>query len=65
MIGVANKMENLLNKIPQVGVIQRPSFLSKGLRLPKKLDLQRTHLVKSVVRLATMPIFSSMLEVLN
>jgi hypothetical protein len=29
-------------KIPQVRVLQRPCFLSKVLRLPNKLDLQRT-----------------------
>jgi len=41
----------------QVGDLWRPSFLSEGLRLPKKLDLLRTPLPKSVATLAAMSIF--------
>ena len=37
------------NKKSEVGVLRRPSFLSKGVRLPKKFDLQRNLLAKSVV----------------
>jgi hypothetical protein len=40
----------------QVRVLQRPSFLSEALRLPKKLDLWRT-LQKSVATLAAMSFF--------
>ena len=41
----------------QVGVLWRPSFLPKALRLPKKLDLRRTPLQKSVAMLAAMSFF--------
>lgn len=43
----------------------RPSFLYEGLRLPKKLNLWGTYLAKSVVVMATMSFFLSMLEVLH
>ena len=39
---------NKLKRLPQVRVSRRPSFLSKGLRLSKKLDLRRTPPTKSV-----------------
>ena len=43
----------------------RPSFLYEGLRLPKKFNLWGTSLAKSVVVLATVSFFLSMLEVLH
>ena len=42
-VGMTNKLKKIkhrVKKMPQVGVFQRPSFLSGGLRLPKTLDLQ-------------------------
>ena len=50
--------------LPQVGDLHRPSFLYEGLRLPKKLDLQRSPLARSVAMLI---IISSviMLELLH
>ena len=56
------RWENIIKKIPQVGVAQRSSFLSKGLRLPKKLDLQRTPLAKSVAMLIAMSFFHPCLK---
>ena len=49
----------MLIKQSQVGVLQRPSFLTEGLRLPKKLGLRRTPLTKKkyVAIFATMPFF--------
>ena len=41
----------------EVGVLRRPSFLSEALRLPKKPDLWRTPLEKSVATLPTMSFF--------
>ena len=41
----------------QVEVLRRPSFLSKALRLPKKLDLRKTPLQKYVATLIAMPFF--------
>jgi hypothetical protein len=41
----------------QVRILQRPSFLSKALRLPKKLDLRRTPLQKSITTLVDMSFF--------
>ena len=41
-----NHYSNFLEK-PQDEVLRMSSFLSKGLRLPKKLDLRRTSLAKS------------------
>jgi len=38
-------------------VLWRPSFLSEGLRLPKKLDLRRIPLQKSIATLAAMSNF--------
>jgi hypothetical protein len=53
-------------KMSQVGVFRRPSFLTKGLRLPKKLDLPKTRLAKkNVVMLGTMIFFSPMLQVIH
>ena len=43
--------------MPQVGVLQRSNFLFEGLRLPKKLDLRRTPLAKSVAMLVSMLFF--------
>ena len=37
MVGMVDKMEQQQPPSPQVGVLQRPSFLLKDLRLPKKL----------------------------
>jgi hypothetical protein len=41
-------------KISRVGVFQRSSFLCEGLRFPKKVDLLRIPLVKSIAMLASM-----------
>ena len=49
----------------QVGVPRRSSFLSKALRLPKKLDLRRTPLLKRVRHVGIHVIFSSMYNVLH
>lgn len=38
--GQNNKENN--KEMPQVGVSRRLGFLCKGLRLPKRLDMQRT-----------------------
>ena len=49
----------------QVGVLRGSSFLSKALRLPKKLDLRRSPLLKSVRHDGIHVIFSSMNKVLH
>ena len=49
----------------KIGVLWRPSFLFEDLKLPKKLDLRRTALTKSLVMLIAMSFFHSMLEVLH
>ena len=51
---------------PQVGVLMRPSFLSKGLKFPKKLDLQRTPLaqLKKCCHVDNHVIFSFMLKIM-
>ena len=49
-------------KMAQIGVLQRPSFSSEGLMLPKKIDLWKTPLAKGVVMLATMPFFHPCLK---
>ena len=49
----------------QVGVLQRSSFLSEALRLPKKLGLRRTPLLESVHHVGIHVIFSSMSNVLH
>ena len=46
-----------IKSIPQVGVLRRPSFLSEGLRLPKKLDLWRTLLAKKCCHVGRHVIF--------
>ena len=47
--GIAKKKEKRKEKEkPQVGVLQRPSSLSEGLRFPQKLHLQRTPLAKGL-----------------
>ena len=43
----------------QVGVLWRSSFLFEALRLPKKLDLQRTPLLENVCHVGIHVIFSS------
>ena len=55
------------NKMPQVGVLQRSSFLSEGLRLPpEKLDLQRTPLTKkNICHVGNHVVFSFMLQTLH
>ena len=41
-------------------------FLSKGLRLPKELDYQRTHVAKTnVAMLVAMSFFSSILKIFS
>jgi hypothetical protein len=66
MIGMKKRMKNSINITPQVGFLQRPSFLSQSLRLPKKLDLWRTPLPKSVATLAKMSFFPiHMLQILH
>ena len=56
-------------KLPQVGVLRMPSFLSKSLRLPKKHDLWRTSLTKKCCyggnNVDNHVILSFMLEVLH
>ena len=60
MVGMADKMEVFLfYKEPQVRILQRLSFLFKGLRWPKKLDIQSTPLTKSVTVLTTTSFFHS------
>jgi len=49
--------DGILEKRKGGQVFQRSSFLSEGLRLPKKLGLWRTPLQKSVATLAAMSIF--------
>ena len=49
----------------RVGVLRRSSFLSEALRLPEKLDLHRTPLLKSVRHVGILVIFSSMYNVLH
>ena len=51
------------NKKPQIGVLWRPSFLSKG--LTEKLDPHRDSITKCVAMLTTMSLFSFMCEVLH
>jgi hypothetical protein len=46
----------------EVGVLWRPSLLSKGLILPKKLDLMRTPIAKMVAMLATTTFFHPCLK---
>ena len=54
---VLEKMKRQENSLFKVGVLRRSSFLSKALRLPKKLDLRKTPPSKSVATLATMSFF--------
>ena len=49
----------------QVGVLWRIGFLSRALRLPKKLDLQRTPLLENVRHVGIHVIFSSMCNALH
>jgi hypothetical protein len=42
---------------PQVGVLEKSSFSSEGLRLPEKVDMERTSVAKSVAMLVAMLIF--------
>ena len=51
----AKREKNKILKMPQVGVLWRPSFLSKGFRLPKKLNLRRTPLAKSGTMFEVLP----------
>ena len=51
---MADKMENI-TKMPQVGVLKRPSFLFEGLSSPKKFDLQRTPLTKKCCHVSNHP----------
>ena len=48
---------NTIKYYIQVGVMWRSSFLSEALRLPKKLDLRRTPLLKSVRHVGSHVIF--------
>jgi hypothetical protein len=48
--------------MPELGVLHMSSLLFEGLRLPKKLDLKGIPLTKSVVMLASMPIFHPCLK---
>ena len=61
----AGEDDKTINYFIQVGVLQRSSFLSKALRLPKKLDLQRTPFLKSVRHVDIHVICSSMYNVLH
>ena len=49
MIDVADKIGKNNQKMPQVGVLWRLSSVYEELRLPKKLDLRRIPLAKSVI----------------
>ena len=49
----------------QVGALRRPSYLSEALRLPKKLDLQRTPLQKKCRHVGNHVIFPSIYKVLH
>jgi hypothetical protein len=48
--------------MPQAGVLQKSSFLPKGLKLLNKLEPWRTHPIKSVAMLATMSFFHPCLK---
>ncbi len=61
----AGEDEKTIKYFIQVGVLRRSSFLSEALRLPKKLDLRRTPLLKSVRHVGIHVIFSSMYNVLH
>ena len=47
-------MEKIIKTMSQVGVLHRPSFLSEGLRLPKKLDLHKPPLANNIAMLVAM-----------
>ena len=49
--------EKTIKYFTEVRDLQRPSFLFEALRLPKKLDLRRTPLLKSIATLATMSFY--------
>ena len=49
--------------MPKVGGLCRSSFLSKGLKLPKKLDLRKPPLAKSVAMLVAMSLFHPCLKI--
>jgi len=47
MLGMVDKMDIFYEEnMPKVGGLCRSSFLSEGLKLPEKLDLQRPPLAK-------------------
>ena len=57
--------EKTVKYFTQVGVLRRSSVLSEALRLPKKPNLQKTPLLKSVCHADIHVIFSSMYNVLH
>ena len=57
MMDNLKKKKKKIIKKPRVGVFQRSSFSSKGLRLPEELDLQKTPMAKNVAMLTTMSFF--------
>ena len=61
----AEEDEKTINDFIQAGVLRMSSVFSKALRLPKKLDLRRTLLLKSVCHIGIHVIFSSMYNVLH
>ena len=64
MVGVADKMgrEHEERKRSKGGVLWSSSFLTEGVRLLKKLDLQRTPLAKINAMLVVMSCFHSCLK---
>ena len=52
-------------KTNKVGVLRRPRFLFKALRLPKKLDLRRTLIQKKCRRIGNLVNFSSIYQILH
>ena len=66
MVGMVDKMGRIIKKqMFQVGVMWRSSFLSEGLKLPKKLGLLRTSPCKKCCHVGSHVIFSFMLEVFH
>ena len=61
----AREDEKTINYFTQVGVLRMSSFLSKALKMPKKLDLRRTPPSNKCRRVGNHVIFSSMYKVLH
>ena len=59
------KMKRQSKYVIKIAILRMSSFLSEALRLPKKPDLRRTPLLKSVRQVGIHDIFSSMYNVLH